>query len=261
MCFRLRAADRSPLKTNVLTRFGYCVTFGMKRPQSGTPATRDPRMGSSRVRFPTTRPAALRPVALGVLGFVPASACAAPAPLPQAPPDPAPATQEAVVVYLVRHAEKADDGTNDPPLAIAGRIRVQTLKALLADVDLNHVHTTDWKRTRDTARPFARRAGVEMANYDPRELETLAAEIRGTPGRHLVAGHGNTTPRLVAALGGDPLGPMDELEYDRLYVLVIHPGGKTVTTVLRFGEPYVEGRDFGLRAAPARGRGGEGGWR
>ncbi len=164
------------------------------------------------------------------------------------------------MVYLVRHAEKANDGTDDPPLAIAGRIRVQTLKALLADVGLTHVHTTDWKRTRDTARPFAEEAGVELALYDPRELETLAAGIIATPGRHLVAGHSNTTPRLVAALGGESGGEIDELEYDRLYILVIEPGGSTVTTLLRFGEPYVQGRDFGLRADPPR-RGPRGGSR
>ena len=190
----------------------------------------------------------LWPLALGAPGFPTAGGGEAPS--CRTLGDPGPGSQEAVVVYLVRHAEKADDGTNDPPLAIAGQIRVQTLKVLLGDVDLTHVHTTDWKRTRDTARPFAQKAAVEVAVYDPRELGTLAAAIKATPGRHLVTGHSNTTPRLVAALGGDPLDPIDELEYDRLYILVIHPGGTTVTTVLRFGEPYVEGRDFGLRAEP-----------
>ena len=208
----------------------------------------DLRMGSNRIRFIASRVAMLWPLALGAPGL--SAAAEAGALLSRARGDPGPGPQEAVVAYLVRHAEKADDGTNDPPLAIAGQIRVQTLKVLLGDVDLTHVHTTDWKRTRDTARPFAEKAAVELAVYDPRELETLAAKIKATPGRHLVAGHSNTTPQLVAALGGDPLDPIDELEYDRLYILVIQPEGTTVTTVLRFGEPYVEGRDFGLRAEP-----------
>lgn len=207
-------------------------------------------MGSKRIRFITLRAAMLWPLVPGALGFSPVAGRGAAGLLAQAPADSGPEAREPVVVYLVRHAERADDGTSDPPLAIAGRIRVQTLKALLADVDLTHVHSTDWQRTRDTARPFAEEAGVELLLYDPRELETLAAEIKATSGRHLVAGHSNTTPRLVAALGGEPLGPIDELEYDRLYILVIQPEGATVTSVLRFGEPYVEGRDFGLRAAP-----------
>lgn len=214
-------------------------------------------MGLTRIRFAPM--AALSwLLCLGAPAFSPVSALGVPALAFQTPTDPLPTPQEPVVVYLVRHAEKADDGTDDPPLAIAGRIRVQTLRTLLADVSLTHIHTTDWKRTRDTARPFAEEAGVEFAMYDPRELETLAAGIMDTPGHHLVAGHSNTTPRLVAALGGDPGGEIDELEYDRLYILVIEPGGSTVTTLLRFGEPYVEGRDFGLRSeSPRRGpRGG-----
>ena len=207
-------------------------------------------MGLMRIRFAPMRAALPWLLCLGAPGFSPASALAFPSSTFQAPADAGSHPQEPVVVYLVRHAEKADDGTDDPPLAIAGRIRVQTLKALLADARLTHVHTTDWKRTRDTARPFAEEAGVELAMYDPRELETLATAIKATPGRHLVAGHSNTTPQLVAALGGDPGGAIDDLEYDRLYILVIDPGGSTVTTLLRFGEPYVKGRDFGLRAAP-----------
>lgn len=216
-------------------------------------------MGSTRIRF---APTAALPwlLSLGASAFSPASALGVPVPSLQTPTGGLPAPQDPVVVYLVRHAEKADDGTDDPPLAIAGRIRVQTLRTLLADVTLTHVHTTDWKRTRDTARPFAEGAGVELAMYDPRELETLAGEIMDAPGRHLVAGHSNTTPQLVAALGGDPGGEIDDLEYDRLYILVIEPGGSTVTTLLRFGEPYVEGRDFGLRAEPPR-RGPRGGFR
>ncbi len=153
-----------------------------------------------------------------------------------------------VVVYLVRHAEKAEDGTDDPPLTLAGQIRVRVLRQMLNDAGLTHVYTTDWKRTRDTARPFAEALGVEPTVYDPRRLQAFAATLRGTPGIHFVSGHSNTTPLLVAALGGNPFEPIDEMEYDRLYIVVIHPGQPPLTTLLRFGEPYVEGSDFGLRA-------------
>ena len=162
------------------------------------------------------------------------------------------ADAEAVVVYLVRHAERAEDGTDDPPLALSGQIRVQVLRQLLADARLTHVHTTDWKRTRETARPLAEALGVEPSIYDPTDLEGFATTLIATPAKHLVVGHSNTTPMLVEALGGDPSGPIDEFEYDRLYIVVIPPGQPPVTTILRFGEPYVHGEDFGLRAAWTR---------
>ncbi len=201
----------------------------------------------TRNRFAKASRATFRLLATAALGATPGTTSAASAAGP-ATPGATPHDDDTVVVYLVRHAERADDGTSDPPLALAGQIRVQLLLGMLADVDLTHVHTTDFRRTRDTARPFAERAGVEPAIYDPRELEALAAEIVTTPGRHFVSGHSNTTPQLVAALGGDPSDPIDDLEYDRLYILVIQPGQPAMTTLLRFGEPYVEGLDFGLRA-------------
>lgn len=155
---------------------------------------------------------------------------------------------EPVVVYLVRHAEKADDGTDDPPLALAGQIRVQELRQLLAEAGISYIHTTDWKRTRETARPIAKHIGVEPSIYDAGDLAAFAATLKTTPGHHLVVGHSNTTPMLVETLGGDPSTPIDDLEYDRLYIVWISPGMPPVTTILRFGEPYLEGDDFGLRA-------------
>ncbi len=192
------------------------------------------------------------PAARGLLAFAALSLALAAAPRltsAQPPADDHPeVSQGPVVVYLVRHAEKADDGTDDPPLSLAGKIRVMGLRQLLGDAGLTHIHTTDFNRTRDTIRPIAEERGVDAAVYDPRELRMLADGILRTPGRHLVVGHSNTTPVLVAALGGDPFDPIDEYEYDRLYIVVAHPGQPPTTILLRFGEPYIEGYDIGLRA-------------
>ncbi len=196
-------------------------------------------------------------VGLAVAALTPAPPLAAAQ--PPADGDPA-VSQGPVVVYLVRHAEMANfDGTDDPPLTLAGAIRAQVLRDLLEDAGLTHVYSTDWKRTRDTARPFAEALGVEPTIYDPSRLEVLAVALRRTPGTHFVVGHSNTTPALVAALGGNPFDAIDELEYDRLYILVIHPGQAPVTMLLRFGEPYVEGSEFGISASGAIAPGGAGG--
>ena len=54
--------------------------------------------------------------------------------------------------------------------------------------------------------------------------------------RILVAGHSNTTPKLVELLGGNPGPPIDEkTEYDRLYVVVLGADGAVTTTLLRYG--------------------------
>lgn len=170
------------------------------------------------------------------------------------PTDPAESfalSDSTVVVYLVRHAEKADDGTDDPPLTIAGQIRGQTLTRLLGDAGVTTIHSTDLKRTRETGRPLADALSLDLEFYDPRDLEGFAGRLLVSPGIHLVVGHSNTTPALVEFLGGDATGSIDDMEYDRLYMLVIEPGRPVVSTLLRFGEPYVAGTDFGLRS-PAK---------
>ncbi|MEE4330256.1 MAG: histidine phosphatase family protein, partial [Wenzhouxiangella sp.] len=47
-----------------------------------------------------------------------------------------------LTVYLVRHAERAEDGSDDPPLSPEGQARAQALRAVLDDVELAAIHTT-----------------------------------------------------------------------------------------------------------------------
>ena len=141
---------------------------------------------------------------------------------------------EATMVFLVRHAERAEDGTSDPPISQVGEARAELLAEMLRDTELTHVHTTDYLRTRATARPAAEDQNLDMVLYDPDDLEGFARHLRSTPGRHLVLGHSNTTPDLVRALGGDPHGSIEEMEYDRLYVLTLGDEGVS-TVLLRFG--------------------------
>ena len=152
-------------------------------------------------------------------------------------PATASAQDEPVVIYLVRHSERAEDGTNDPPLSEIGWARSRLLAEMLADPDVTHIHSTDYKRTRSTGQPAAEAAGLEIGEYDPTDLPGEAARLASMPGRHLVLGHSNTTPQFVEALGGEPGGPIEEFEYDRLYIVTLARG--TVSTVLiRFGEKF-----------------------
>ncbi|MDH5589991.1 MAG: histidine phosphatase family protein [Gemmatimonadota bacterium] len=154
-------------------------------------------------------------------------------------------TDAPVVVYLVRHAERAEDGTNDPPLSPEGEARAALLATLLSDAGITHVHSTDLKRTRGTGAPFTAASGLDVEVYDPRDLPGFAERLRATPGRHLVLGHSNTTPDLVGALGGAPGDPISEMEYDRFYVVTIPAAGPVSTVLLRFGAAYVEMEEGG----------------
>lgn len=145
--------------------------------------------------------------------------------------------EAATTVFLVRHAEKPDDGSNDPPLTSLGEARAESLASLLKSVPLTHVHSTETIRTRDTARPVAEEKGLPILSYGGGDLEGFAETLRSTPGIHLVVGHSNTIPELVRHLGGDPHGSIDDAEYDRFYMLTLGDGGKASTVLLRLLHP------------------------
>ena len=134
-------------------------------------------------------------------------------------------TPSASVIYLVRHAETADDGTRDPALSEQGTARARRLGRMLAGAGLTSIRTTDYRRTRGTAAAVAGATGLDVVTYDPSALRDLAAELLRTPGRHLVVGHSNTTPALVQLLGGDPGGPISEDDHGRVYQLTLGPDG------------------------------------
>jgi phosphohistidine phosphatase SixA len=148
-----------------------------------------------------------------------------------------PAAAHPVVVYLVRHAEKASSGGKDPELTEAGRARALALAHTLGDAGIDTIHSTDLIRTRETAAPLAERLGVAVRVYRWDALAALATAMKCAGGRHLVVGHSDTTPELVGLLGGEPGPAIDEQsEYDRLYLLSISPDGSVNSVLLRYGE-------------------------
>lgn len=144
--------------------------------------------------------------------------------------------QPALEVFLVRHAEKTKDA-NDPALTEAGQQRAELLADMLIDANITHIHSSDYKRTRDTAQPLAARLGLSVALYDAGDLPAMAAKLKAEGGKHLVVGHSNTTPPLTELLGGQGGTPIVEAtEYNRLYFVTIGTNGEVTSTLLRFGD-------------------------
>ncbi len=147
--------------------------------------------------------------------------------------------QSPLVVFLVRHAEKADDSMEiDSRLTEKGTLRAAELARILADAEIDFVHSSDYIRTRNTAAPLAELLELEIELYDTSDLHKLADTIQARRGRHLVVGHSNTTPALVEILGGQPGLPIVEAtEYDRLYILTFL-NDEVNTVLLRYGKPF-----------------------
>lgn len=156
--------------------------------------------------------------------------------------EPSRATAEAAgpgTAILVRHAETdlSSDGPRNPHLSERGRTRAEALAAIFGEAGITSIYSTPYHRTMETARPLAETLGLEVRTYDPRQLEELARDIESTSGRLVVVGHSNTTPELVQLLGGDGGDPIDESEYDRIYILV--RTGQAVETIrLHYGNLF-----------------------
>ena len=91
-------------------------------------------------------------------------------------------------IYLVRHAEKADDGTKDPVLTDAGQQRAKNLAVILSAAGIKKVYATDYQRTQLTAKPLADRLGITVTSYNPSDLTDFAEELKMQTDNVLVVG-------------------------------------------------------------------------
>ncbi len=145
------------------------------------------------------------------------------------------ASADQTQIFLVRHAEKADDGTRNPPLTQLGKDRASSLSKLLMREDINLVYSTDYLRTKHTAQPHAAALGLSVQLYDPRKLPEFANQLSNLKGQNiLVVGHSNSTPSLAnAILETETYKQFDESEYSNLIVITIN-GDQKATEMRSF---------------------------
>jgi broad specificity phosphatase PhoE len=169
------------------------------------------------------RPSSLRgsiPLLLAIAAFGAPAACAADT-----------ADARPALVLLVRHAEKAKEPADDPPLTAAGAQRAQDLARALRDAGVTAIVTTQLRRTRDTAQPLAAALGltseaVPVGDDEGAHATAVAAAVRRHAGGVvLVVGHSNTVPKIIAALGGPSMPEICESLFANLYVLEPGAGG------------------------------------
>jgi len=140
-------------------------------------------------------------------------------------------TNNSFTLYLVRHAEKQLDGSRDPVLTEAGKHRSEELAKWFQGKDIEDVWSSDYRRTRDTATPLLKQAGLALSLYDPRDQSTLVEHLLDRQHNALVIGHSNTIPELARLLCECAITDMDESEHDRLIVIAVVDGVTVVRTL------------------------------
>jgi len=171
-----------------------------------------------------------------LLALLPAGVVASVAPLRAAgllpsalrPQQPAPSEPRlrAASVVVVRHAEKADAADPDTELSERGHARAAALARLLAASAPTHAFASEFRRTQQTLAPLVDAGELAVETVPARDTAALVARLTRLEAGAVavVAGHSNTVPALVTALGGaladlDPRGFLREDEYDRVALL------------------------------------------
>tara|TARA_R110002072_G_scaffold125944_2_gene262476 strand:+ start:157835 stop:158356 length:522 start_codon:yes stop_codon:yes gene_type:complete len=128
--------------------------------------------------------------------------------------------------YLIRHAEKDRNTTDNPELTEEGKKRAAHWADHFKNIDLDAVYSTNYKRTLATAAPTAQKKGLTVQQYDPTKLYDENFQ-KATFGKNvLIVGHSNTTPAFVNTILGDHrYGDIPDTENGMLYTVWVHDNG------------------------------------
>ena len=109
-------------------------------------------------------------------------------------------SQEISTYYLIRHAEKEVIADRNPNLTSIGELRAQAWAEIFRDIKFDAVYSTDYKRTKATAKPTALKNNLDLILYHPRNIniEKFKEETKGKT--VLIVGHSNTIPNFVNQL-------------------------------------------------------------
>ncbi|MEQ6123989.1 histidine phosphatase family protein [Pseudotenacibaculum sp. MALMAid0570] len=143
--------------------------------------------------------------------------------------------QEVTTYYFIRHAEKQRTNPKDrnPSLTFDGYKRADNWKEVFKYIPLDAVYSTDYNRTKLTAKPTADSKKLPILVYNPRNMYSEGFQNNTKGKRVLVVGHSNTTPAFVnKILGKNKYKQIDDSNNSNLYIVTVIDG-KVSDTVLK----------------------------
>lgn len=142
-------------------------------------------------------------------------------------------------IILVRHAEKDVSETadqNDPDLNPEGRQRAERLREKIGKYRPGAFYSTNYKRTRDTITPLAKKRHKQIQTYDAKNPSALVDDImKSKTKRFVVAGHSNTIPGLANLIMKKELFKnLDDSEYSTIWLIRLKDGKVTEAKLLDY---------------------------
>lgn len=147
--------------------------------------------------------------------------------------------QPVMTVILVRHAEKkiVPPENKDPDLSPAGQVRAEELARMFAGSSIAAIYATQYKRTQQTVQPLAETLKLPVTQSEAKKTAELVKQIHSQNAGQVIfiAGHNNTVPEIIMALGGPQLPIIPETEYDNLYILTVPSVGPASLLKMKYG--------------------------
>lgn len=124
-------------------------------------------------------------------------------------------------IIIVRHAEKADDGTKNPPLSDEGLQRAERLSSMLSDLKIDLLYATPFLRTNQTLTPLSKNFGIAIESYEASDATFAEQLLQKNKGKTIViAGHSNSSPTLVNRLiKKEMYQKLDESVFSKIWIL------------------------------------------
>jgi broad specificity phosphatase PhoE len=132
--------------------------------------------------------------------------------------------QEVTTYYFIRHAEKlrVDKTERNPNLNLKGFKRAEAWKEVFSNISFDAIYSTDYTRTKLTAKPTADSKNLPILIYNPRDMYSKAFQNQTKGKTILVVGHSNTTNVFAnKVIGFDKYQEIKDDNNSNLYIVTL----------------------------------------
>ena len=133
-------------------------------------------------------------------------------------------SQEITTYYFIRHAEKlrVDKTERNPNLNLKGFKRAEAWKEVFSNISFDAIYSTDYTRTKLTAKPTADSKNLPILIYNPRDMYSKAFQNQTKGKTILVVGHSNTTNVFAnKVIGFDKYQGIKDNNNSNLYIVTL----------------------------------------
>ena len=139
-------------------------------------------------------------------------------------------SQEVTTYYFIRHAEKlrVDKTDINPNLNYDGFKRAEAWRDVFSNIPFDAIYSTDYNRTKLTAKPTADSKNLLLLLYNPSDLYSKAFQNNTKGKTVLIVGHSNTTNVFAnKVLGVERYDEINDNNNSNLYIVTVIDGKAT----------------------------------